>query len=158
MTDRVSLVAPALALLKREFSGSAVQYVDRVFEAWRTHLDPALHIVIVLAVANRGVAIHPGSKWATLGVERQVVKNVIDSSAFGSLARSEDYDGALVALVRDVRADLLARLAQQRSWENGIADGIRETSASTALFATRLRDSRFSSKAALHAVHASAHA
>ncbi|MGE0708125.1 MAG: TPM domain-containing protein [Planctomycetota bacterium] len=86
----------------REHSASAVKYADQVFEAWRPQLDARRSLVIVLALENRGVAIHPGSDWARLGFEQGAITRAIDQSTFAVFARSGDYAGAISRLVEAV--------------------------------------------------------
>jgi hypothetical protein len=88
---------------------SAVDYADQLFEAWRPHLDPARHVLIVLAIENRGIAIHPGSRWVEASFEGAEIKKTIDASSFGVFARAGDYSAALLALVRAVDVELVHR-------------------------------------------------
>jgi uncharacterized membrane protein YgcG len=101
----------------RAYSGSTVAYVDHVFAAWRERLHPERGVVIAIALANRGVAIHPGSRWTGLGFEQRAITGVIDGSSFARYARAGDYTGALQALVLAVDMHLGLRerqLAQLR--------------------------------------------
>lgn len=88
-----------------DHADSAVGYVDQVFETWRAAgapIDPERGVVLVLAIQNRGIALHPGSRWTRLGFERDVVTQLIDGSSFGQYARSGDYEGALAQLVQAI--------------------------------------------------------
>ncbi|MHC4831706.1 MAG: TPM domain-containing protein, partial [Planctomycetota bacterium] len=98
----------------RQYSGSTVGYVDQVFESWRPRLDPKHHVVIAIAIKNRGIAIHPGSLWAGLGFEMSSITQVIDRSAFGSYARSGDYASALRKLIEAVDLHLALLANQER--------------------------------------------
>ena len=84
------------------YSDSAVDYVDQIRRAWRGELNARTSIIIVLAVENRGIAVHPGSAWARIGFERGVIKSVIDGSGFGVHARAGDYPGAIQSLVESI--------------------------------------------------------
>jgi len=108
----------------REYHGSTVAYVDQVFEAWRAKLDPAASVVIALAIENRGIAIHPGSRWTRLGFEQDEVTRLIDGSQFGDHARAGDYGGALVALVEAVDAELGRRVAEEQQLVEELTAGM----------------------------------
>jgi uncharacterized membrane protein YgcG len=101
----VCVVGLSAASAGGEYADSAVDYVDQVFETWRSAgapIDPERGVVIVLAIQNRGIALHPGSRWTRLGFERDVVTRLIDGSSFGQYARSGDYEGALAQLIQAV--------------------------------------------------------
>ncbi|MEM7249386.1 MAG: TPM domain-containing protein [Acidobacteriota bacterium] len=98
----------------RQYSGSAIARVDEVFEEWREHLDPGQHVLILIALRNRGVAVHPGSEWARRGFENNRITRVIDRSAFKVNARAGNYDRALVELVRSIDAHLAGLAAAEK--------------------------------------------
>ncbi len=106
----------------RQYSGSAVNYVDQVFESWRSNLDPAKHVLLLMAMENRGIAVHPGSNWTALGFEQGTIAQVIDNSSFARYARAGDYAGALKRLVEAIDWHLvLQSRAQQRRYESAKA-------------------------------------
>ena len=90
----------------------AVPYVDALYRAWLPggRLDPATHVLIVLGIDNRAVAVHPGSRWAGLGFEGAAVRRTIDGSSFATYARGGDYGLALcdLALAIDRRLATLS--------------------------------------------------
>ncbi|MCO5169921.1 MAG: hypothetical protein M9894_26585 [Planctomycetes bacterium] len=97
-----------------ERSATAVEYVDRVWEAWVPQgLDPARGVVVLLALENRGVAVHPGSRWATLGFERGTITQVIDRSPFAQHARAGDHAGAVERLIQAIDLHLGLREADR---------------------------------------------
>lgn len=87
-------------------ASNAVPYVDALFQHWRRNLDPVNHILIVLSLDNRGIAVHPGTRWSDLGFEGRAITRVIDESPFGRLARSGELGAALCALAGDVASHL----------------------------------------------------
>jgi uncharacterized membrane protein YgcG len=96
-----------------------VAYVDQAYQAYRAggRLDPDTHILIALGIKNRGVAIHPGNRWAKLGFETQAIKQTIDGSAFPRYARNGDYPQAVCSLARAVDTrlgELVRQLEEQR--------------------------------------------
>lgn len=96
----------------RDYSDSAIAYVDDVFDAWAGRLDPKRHVLIVLAIENRGVAAHTGLDWVELGLERGQIKRVIDGSTFAQAARAGDYGEATIRLIRAIDRDLELRRGQ----------------------------------------------
>lgn len=97
-----------------ERSNTAVEYVDRVWEAWIPQgLDPARAVVVLLALENRGVAVHPGSRWAALGFERGTITQVIDRSPFAQHARAGDHAGAVERLIQAIDLHLGLREADR---------------------------------------------
>lgn len=92
-----------------EFS-NAVPYVDALYQAWRKarRLDPETHVLIALSLKNRGVAIHPGTRWVDLGFATGTIKNTIDQSRFPTLARSGELEQAVCELAKAVDARLAA--------------------------------------------------
>lgn len=97
----------------------AVPYVDAYFKhilrLGQPSLDTETHILMVLSIKNRGIAIHPGNKWVDLGFAQQEIKNTIDSSRFGQTARDGDLGGALCYLVGAVDQKLLGLQASKQS-------------------------------------------
>ncbi len=92
-----------------EHAASAVDYVDATWEAWRgAGLDPARHVIVCLALENRGVALHAGSRWVGMGFERGAITQVIDRSPFAQAARAGDYAGAVERLIQAVDMHLVA--------------------------------------------------
>lgn len=93
---------------------NAVPYVDALYHAWRPsrRLDPDRHILIVMALENRAVAIHPGTRWADLGFQGPQITQVIDGSRFGDIARDGDFGRALCALAEAVDRELQSLTAQ----------------------------------------------
>ncbi len=95
----------------------AVPYVDALYRAWLPsgRLDPAEHVLIVLGLDNRAVAVHQGHRWADLGFEGAAIRQVIDGSSFSSYARGGDYGLALcdLALAIDRRLAELATAGEE---------------------------------------------
>ena len=86
---------------------NAVPYVDALYDAWRSpSLDASTHILIAVSLDNRGIAIHPGLRWADLGLEGDAIRRVIDGSKFGDWARSGEMGKALCVLAEAVDQDL----------------------------------------------------
>ena len=106
----------------RDHAGSAVDYVERVAEAWSKELDAARSLVIVLAIENRGIAVQPGSRWVRLGFEQAAVTQVIDTSPFAGYARAGDHVQALERLIEalDMHLALLVQ-REQRALEGAAA-------------------------------------
>ena len=79
---------------------NAVPYVDALYAAWRSQgrLDPDNHMLIAVSLDNRGVAVHPGLRWADMGLEGNRITRIIDDSRFGDWARSGEMGRALCAL------------------------------------------------------------
>ncbi len=78
----------------------AVPYVDSLYQAWLPsgRLDPATHVLTVLSLRNRAIAVHPGKRWVDLGFQGASIQRAIDGSSFGDYARSGDYGLALCDL------------------------------------------------------------
>ena len=51
----------------------ATGYVDALYQAWKGtgRLDPERHVLVVLGLRNRAVAIHPGVRWAETKLSRR---------------------------------------------------------------------------------------
>ncbi len=93
----------------------AVPYVDALSQAWSSQIKPDIDVVMVLGIDNRAIAVHPGSTWASVGFETNEIKATIDGSNFKSLARSQDYAGAVCDLAQTVEARIsLLRKGQER--------------------------------------------
>ena len=96
-------------------TSDAVPYVDALYQAWRPsgRLDPETHVLTVLSLRNRAIAIHPGNRWGDLGFEGDAIRRTIDGSSFGSYARGGEYGLALcdLALAIDRRLAALAESA-----------------------------------------------
>ncbi len=88
-------------------------YIDLVVEQWRSSLDPVRGVLVLIAVENRDVIVHPGSAWTELGFERGAVVATIDSSRFGAQARAGDYAGALMTLVQAIDGEIARRVANR---------------------------------------------
>ncbi|MEM9598781.1 MAG: hypothetical protein AAGD06_31225, partial [Acidobacteriota bacterium] len=99
-------------------ASDAVPYADALYGAWRADLDPQRHVLMVVSLVNRGIAIHPGTHWTNLGFEGAHITSVIDESRFGPFARSGFMADALCALAEDVDAEL-ARLATRAEARDG---------------------------------------
>ncbi|MEZ4458535.1 MAG: hypothetical protein R3E66_02175 [bacterium] len=84
----------------------AVPFVDGLSRAWSNQLRPDKDVLIVMGVTSRSVAIHPGSEWVRMGFENRVIAQTIDSSQFGSHARSGDYGGGICQLATAVEQKL----------------------------------------------------
>ncbi|MCP3959046.1 MAG: hypothetical protein GY719_14440 [bacterium] len=92
----------------------ATAYSDALHDAWRPggRLDPETHVLMVLSLRNRAIALHPGTRWYAAGFQGDTITRTIDGSSFGDYARTGDYGLALcdLALAIDRRlADLASR-------------------------------------------------
>ncbi len=94
----------------RQYSRTAIPYVDRVFKSWADQLDPENHVLICMSTENRGIAIHSGSRWSNLGFAEAGITKVIDESPFARVARTGDHSGALERLVDAVDLHLSLRV------------------------------------------------
>lgn len=97
----------------------AVPYVDALYSAWQGRLDAETHILVVISLKNRAIAIHPGNRWADLGFSRGVIKSTIDFSPFPENAKRGRYATGLCGLIQDID-EMLATLDTQRTqlWKN----------------------------------------
>jgi len=88
----------------------ATAYADALAADWlaRGQLDPEGHVLMVLGLANRTVAVRPGDLWAGLGFEGGEVAGAIAASDFRTLA-AEGYPAeALCTLARDLDQRLVS--------------------------------------------------
>jgi hypothetical protein len=97
-----------------DYGDESGQYIDRVVEAWTPSADAENSVIIVLAIRNRDIIVHPYARWARLGWEANEVKRTIDESSFGVRARAGDYNTAIADLVRAIDRELQNRVAQER--------------------------------------------
>ena len=82
-------------------------YLDRLYDAWRAEaeakdlkLDPERSVIVVAALDNRQVAVHPGTLLRDrFGLKASTIDGEIVRRAFIPLARANDYPGALDALL-----------------------------------------------------------
>ena len=111
---------------------NAVPYVDALYQDWRRtrRLPPEAHILIVVSLKNRGIAIHPGTRWADLGFEGRTITSVIDGSGFGNYARSGEMGRAICSLVEEVDSWLANRLGRQERQKQALANEIAAFSVS----------------------------
>ncbi len=110
---------------------NAVPYVDALYQDWRRtrRLNSEAHVLMVVSLKNRGIAIHPGTRWADLGFEGRTITKVIDSSDFGNLARSGEMGRALCALAQEVDRWLANRLERQQRQTESLANELAELGA-----------------------------
>ncbi len=121
----------------RQHSGSAVKFVDTLFAKWKPQLDPSNHVIILVSTENRGIAIHPGSRWTGLGFEQRAMTRVIDNSPFAQYARSGDLAAGVERLIGaiDLHLGLLLqqqvergkRIVESVGTVRGQIDGLRQT-------------------------------
>ncbi|MDR3617888.1 MAG: TPM domain-containing protein, partial [Paludisphaera borealis] len=91
-------------------------YLDRLYDSWRRDakaknlkLDPERSVVVVAALDNRQVAVHPGSLLRDrFGLKGTTIDGEIVQRAFIPLARENDYPGALSALLTSTNNFLAA--------------------------------------------------
>ncbi len=91
-------------------------YLDRLYDAWRAEaetkdlkLDPERSVVVVAALDNRQVAVHPGTLLRDrFGLRGSTIDAEIVQRAFIPLARANDYPGALNALLTSTNNYLAA--------------------------------------------------
>ncbi|MDA8018272.1 MAG: hypothetical protein MPN21_12570 [Thermoanaerobaculia bacterium] len=117
--------------------GDAVPFVDSAYRAWRaadpSALDPDRHILIGMAIEDRAVAIHPGHRWAEMGLEGSTVTRVIDNSEFGDRARSGDLARAVCTLAEAVDAWIVDEIqTQERARQEATAAAARQREAAAA--------------------------
>lgn len=105
---------------------NAVPYVDALYQAWRGGLDAERHVLMVISLKNRGVAIHPGISWVDLGFTGQAITRAIDESDFGKYARGGDYAQALCALARGVDQELAKLTAEVQDSRRQLADQLAD--------------------------------
>jgi hypothetical protein len=98
-----------------DYGDESGQYIDRVVEAWTPSADPQNSVLVVLAIRNRDIIVHPFSRWARLGWEADEVKRTIDDSSFGARARAGDYNTAIAELVRAIDRELERRVADEQA-------------------------------------------
>lgn len=91
----------------------AIPYVEALYQAWKPNgrLDPSDHILMVIAIQNRVVAVHPGLRWADRGFSGGAIKTTVDASEFPRYARGGDHAQALCALAGAIDAELARRVA-----------------------------------------------
>ncbi len=81
--------------------GEATPYVDALYQDWRRRgvgIEPQRHILILIALENRAVAIHPGSSWA----DQNFDPNRVDMGKFGDYMRDGNTDLAVCNLVEAI--------------------------------------------------------
>lgn len=120
--DYYAAIVNNTSLTDREADHDAVPYVDALHHAWS--LRPDRDILIVLGLANRSVAIHPGSEWVRIGFQTTSITATIDGSNFKSLAGSQDYAGALCHLAETVEQKLtMLKASEEDVLERARAEG-----------------------------------
>jgi hypothetical protein len=100
-----------------DYGDESGAYIQSLVEAWRAKVDTENAVIILLALRNRDIIVHPFSRWARMGWEQKAVVDTIDSSPFPSFARAGDYSGAIQALVTAIDTELAKRIrvAEQRT-------------------------------------------
>lgn len=119
---------------------NAVPYVDALYQAWRPgrRLDPDRHVLMVMALDNRAIAIHPGTVWADLGFQGSRITRVIDGSRFGDIARDGDFGRALCALAGAVDEELQQLVAQEESRREEARRALARAQAQSATLGRRI--------------------
>jgi hypothetical protein len=82
-------------------------YTTSLYDTWRDQaaarglrLDPERSVVIVVAIENRQVAVHPARAIKGLGLSAEAIeRDLIDRSGFKTLAADGKYPEAIVALL-----------------------------------------------------------
>lgn len=100
-----------------EGANAARQYVDALYDAWVVQaaqqgrkLDPDRSVIILLAIENRALAVHPGIKLQTdLGLSGDTIDAELARPYFVPHARAGDYPAGLVALVRQIERWIAAK-------------------------------------------------
>src|SRR5262249_47421560 len=77
-----------------------------VYEAWRDQakakgltLDPERSVIVVLAIENHRVEVHPGTALRSLGLRDAIEQQLLRTSGFRDLAQAEKYPEAITALL-----------------------------------------------------------
>lgn len=93
-------------------STPTADYVDALYDRWMAEsqdlgkpIDPARSVVIVLAINNRELAMHPGSELAgKFGLSDQTIERDLLQPHFVPYARSGSYAAGLVELIEQTDA------------------------------------------------------
>ena len=119
---------------------NAVPYVDALYQDWQrtNRLNAGTHVLIVVSLKNRGIAVHPGTRWADLGFEGRTITKVIDRSGFGDLARSGEMGRAICALVADIEEWIGDRLGRQQRQAESMAGELGKLSTLRATLNTEI--------------------
>lgn len=117
-----------------DYGDADQQFIGSVVNAWGPSMDRESSVIIVLALSNHDVIVHPFSRFASLGWEGEAVKATIDASPFALYARSGDYAQGVITLVTAIDSELEGRIAR--------AESLR-TSTTRTLAAARLSLARF---------------
>jgi len=126
-------------------------YVDALYETWtaqaaqqKLKLDPERSVLIVLAVGNRRLSVHPGTfLQSTYGLRGPVIDREIVTPHFVPYARAEDYATGLTVLVLEIEKWIVnkeAALARARAEAEARALQLRNDAQTTLTAVATLSD------------------
>ncbi|MCC7542643.1 MAG: hypothetical protein IT379_40885 [Deltaproteobacteria bacterium] len=96
-----------------DYGDESGRFIDDVVERWAPRVDRQSAVLVVLALRNRDIIVHPFSRWVELGWEASEVVETIDRSPFATHARAGDYAEALRQLVLAIDGELAARIRRR---------------------------------------------